>query len=242
MKKTVSIFAVGLLLGAVAVGYFINTLPSREGPRRNYHVVELFTSENCKRCPEAEAIFKDLIKRHDVIGVAYHVDYSQPPMKPDPYALPDALALQEAYAAASGDEMLFTPQFAIDGVPMPAGSLARHITPLLDGDDRGAWYALVVMSVRDGTVVLEHLEFFGDGDRTLLILEDGLANNSFYGDQVEKRPHKRVVRHMQSVPAGVNVVEIPLDDEWNTAALRVVVFTREDDRIKMAGESVVEKN
>jgi len=38
-------------------------------------VVELFTSEGCSSCPPAETFLGELAHRHDVLALAYHVDY-----------------------------------------------------------------------------------------------------------------------------------------------------------------------
>ena len=38
-------------------------------------VVELFTSEGCSSCPPAEALLGDLAQRHDILPLAFHVDY-----------------------------------------------------------------------------------------------------------------------------------------------------------------------
>ena len=44
----------------------------RQHPRA---VLELFTSQGCSSCPEADARLHELAATPDVIGLAYHVDY-----------------------------------------------------------------------------------------------------------------------------------------------------------------------
>jgi len=38
-------------------------------------VIELFTSQGCSSCPEADALLRKLAKRDDVIAISLSVDY-----------------------------------------------------------------------------------------------------------------------------------------------------------------------
>jgi hypothetical protein len=38
-------------------------------------VVELFTSQSCSSCPPADKVLGEVIKRGDVLALAFHVDY-----------------------------------------------------------------------------------------------------------------------------------------------------------------------
>ena len=45
---------------------------TRQSPKA---VLELFTSQGCSSCPQADALLEQLSQRPDIIGLAYHVDY-----------------------------------------------------------------------------------------------------------------------------------------------------------------------
>ncbi len=38
-------------------------------------VIELFTSQRCSSCPPADALLGELSGRHNVVALAFHVDY-----------------------------------------------------------------------------------------------------------------------------------------------------------------------
>jgi hypothetical protein len=85
-------------------------------------VVELFTSQGCSSCPPADAILGKLAKRHDVLPLAFHVDYWDYIGWKDPYASKEATDRQYAYGRALGLNMVYTPQMVIDGSQDVVGS------------------------------------------------------------------------------------------------------------------------
>jgi hypothetical protein len=85
-------------------------------------VVELFTSQSCSSCPPAEALIGRLAHEGgDVLPLAFHVTYWNHLNWRDPYALTEATARQEAYAARLGGPS-YTPQAVIDGAVGLVGS------------------------------------------------------------------------------------------------------------------------
>jgi hypothetical protein len=85
-------------------------------------VVELFTSQGCNSCPPAEALLGELAKRHDVLPLAFHVDYWDYIGWKDPFGSPDATDRQQRYSRALGLNMVYTPQMVIDGTHDAVGS------------------------------------------------------------------------------------------------------------------------
>ena len=85
-------------------------------------VVELFTSQGCSSCPPADALLGKLSKRHDVLPLAFHVDYWDYIGWKDPYASKDATERQYGYGHALGLNMVYTPQMVIDGSQDVVGS------------------------------------------------------------------------------------------------------------------------
>ncbi|WP_342105563.1 DUF1223 domain-containing protein [Methylobacterium sp. SI9] len=85
-------------------------------------VVELFTSQSCSSCPPAEALIGRLAHEGGaVLPLAFHVTYWNHLNWRDPYALTEATARQDAYAARLGGPS-YTPQAVIDGTVGLVGS------------------------------------------------------------------------------------------------------------------------
>lgn len=106
--------AFGALSGGAAQAYDIRTGAEA--------VVELFTSQGCSRCPEADAYLSEMAQRGDVVPLAYHVDYWDYAGWEDTFALPANTQLQKAYASSWGKNRIYTPQMVINGARGVVGS------------------------------------------------------------------------------------------------------------------------
>lgn len=84
-------------------------------------VLELFTSQGCSSCPPAETLLGRLIRRPDVIALAWHVDYWDNLGWRDRFASRAATARQRAYAHRL-DSVVFTPALVVDGNNVVVGS------------------------------------------------------------------------------------------------------------------------
>lgn len=60
-------------------------------------VVELFTSQGCSSCPDADAFLGEIAKRDDVVALSFHVDYWNYIGWEDRFATPQTTARQAAY-------------------------------------------------------------------------------------------------------------------------------------------------
>ncbi|KFE36361.1 hypothetical protein DW2_03594 [Thioclava atlantica] len=78
-------------------------------------VLELYTSQGCSSCPPADALFARIAKRDDVIALALHVDYWDYLGWKDPFGKPEFTARQKAYALATGERIVYTPQMIVEG-------------------------------------------------------------------------------------------------------------------------------
>jgi hypothetical protein len=102
----------GLSLGIAAAGEV----------KRPVGVVELFTSQGCSSCPAADAVFEQLVKKGEVVALAYHVDYWDYLGWEDTLGSKDNTSRQYDYAKAFGARSVYTPQAVINGRTHVAGS------------------------------------------------------------------------------------------------------------------------
>jgi hypothetical protein len=78
-------------------------------------LVELFTSQGCSSCPNADAVLGKLANRDDVIALSLSVDYWDYLGWKDTLASPKFSERQRAYAHARGDGAIYTPQAVVNG-------------------------------------------------------------------------------------------------------------------------------
>lgn len=101
--------------GAAAPGDAGNVVPVAA-------VVELFTSQGCSSCPEADKLFETYVNRRDVIAMSLPVDYWDYLGWKDTLASPKNTERQRAYAKARGDGAVYTPQVVVNGIAHAVGS------------------------------------------------------------------------------------------------------------------------
>lgn len=85
-------------------------------------LVELYTSQGCSSCPDADVLFQDLVKRPGVVGLAFHVDYWDYIGWQDVFARPEYTQRQKSYAKRNGAKMVYTPQVVVQGQEFAVGS------------------------------------------------------------------------------------------------------------------------
>lgn len=85
-------------------------------------LVELYTSQGCSSCPDADVVFQDLVKRPGVVGLAFHVDYWDYIGWQDIFARPEYTQRQKSYAKRHGAKMVYTPQVVVQGQEFAVGS------------------------------------------------------------------------------------------------------------------------
>lgn len=79
-------------------------------------VIELFTSQACATCPQADEALIHLSRQPGIIALTLPVDYWNYTGWRDTLALGEHTARQRRYADRSGKRSIFTPQFMVNGV------------------------------------------------------------------------------------------------------------------------------
>lgn len=120
-----SVHSLLLALCVALVPLPLQALDLRVEPRA---VVELFTSQGCARCPEADGLLGELGERDDIVALAYHIDYWDYAGWEDTFALPANTQLQKAYALSWGKNRVYTPQMVINGRNGMPGSHRDEVT------------------------------------------------------------------------------------------------------------------
>ena len=95
-------------------------------------VVELYTSEGCNSCPPADRWLSALSARHEVVALAFHVDYWDRLGWADRFASPAFTQRQMQQQAVNGARYSYTPQVVINGVDRkdwPGASLTTPARP-----------------------------------------------------------------------------------------------------------------
>lgn len=76
-------------------------------------IIELFSSQACVFCPNADNFFKDLITKTGIYGVSCHVDYYGKTI--DSLSKPFCTSRQKEYMKITGSGIYYTPQMIING-------------------------------------------------------------------------------------------------------------------------------
>ncbi len=118
-------------------------------------VVELYTSQGCSSCPPADRLLATMARAPDFLGLSFPVDYWDYIGWRDTLASPTNTARQRAYAAARGNDQVYTPQVIIDGLVDAIGSDQADIEQQI-GATRGRDGAMTVpIQLSEGRGVLK---------------------------------------------------------------------------------------
>ncbi|QOL83067.1 DUF1223 domain-containing protein [Pseudooceanicola spongiae] len=114
-------------------------------------VVELFTSQGCASCPNADRLMTQLADRPDVLPLALHVDYWDYLGWKDTLADPQYTRRQKAYARARGTRMIYTPQMVVSGTGFVKGSHPMQLAEYIDiMQNRAPEYQMAVSAIGEG--------------------------------------------------------------------------------------------
>lgn len=127
-------------------------------------VVELFTSQGCSSCPQADAFLSELAKTPDLLVLSEHVDYWDYLGWKDPFASAENTRRQRDYARRLGLSYVYTPQMVVHGQRQASGSDRLSVLQLIyeaqavpsigvrvDRGDDGAWIARLAKAPIPGT-------------------------------------------------------------------------------------------
>ena len=108
-------------LGVLVVACFLSiTSPSAHaaGASQTHSpsVIELYTSQGCASCPEADKLLNRLAQQPDIIALSFPVSYWDYLGWKDTLARPENSQRQRGYARIFGDGEIYTPQAIVNGM------------------------------------------------------------------------------------------------------------------------------
>jgi hypothetical protein len=95
-------------------------------------LVELFTSQGCASCVDANAYAAALASRDDVLPLTFSVDYQDYLGWRDTFAKPEFGERQKAYARRLTKRPVYTPQLVVDGRAQASGARQGQVEKLID--------------------------------------------------------------------------------------------------------------
>ncbi|AZU02720.1 hypothetical protein X907_0170 [Glycocaulis alkaliphilus] len=117
MMMIPALLALSLIAADVHYPAGIGETPNPDHSEDRPVVVELFTSQGCPPCVEANRRFGDIAARDGVIALSYGVDYWDMFGWEDQFAQPAFADRQKDYIRAGEANRVFTPHFVINGGP-----------------------------------------------------------------------------------------------------------------------------
>jgi hypothetical protein len=118
-------------------------------------VVELFTSQGCSSCPPADSLLGRLADRHDILPLAFHVNYWDYIGWKDPFASNIATERQYSYGHALGLNMVYTPQMVVGGTHDAVGSDENAVAHAIEMDASRPKLKLTVVRDASGAYRVE---------------------------------------------------------------------------------------
>jgi hypothetical protein len=118
-------------------------------------VVELFTSQGCSSCPPADTYLGKLADRHDILPLAFHVNYWDYIGWKDPFASNIATERQYSYGHALGLNMVYTPQMVVGGTHDAVGSDENAVSRAIEMDASRPKLKLTVVRETSGAYRVE---------------------------------------------------------------------------------------
>lgn len=136
-------------------------------------VIELFSSQACGRCPEANQVLESLARRSDVIALTYPVGYWNYLGWDDTFAKPEFAVRQVEYNKSLRHRGPYTPQMVFSGRLHSSGVNITQIAEKFGTRDTSPYAASVKF---DGSDVVISGEYAGKASVTLVRFRPGKAN------------------------------------------------------------------
>jgi|SRR5580765_147854 len=225
-----------------------NTPDAHSADKRQFVLVELFTSEGCNTCPPADRVLgilqsnSQIVPGADVITLGFHVDYWDDGGWKDRFDSAEYTRRQQAYARQMRIDAPYTPQMVVDGSTEFVGSNAVKAT---DAITRSAAQPKATLGLKIDSdklsVNISGLQAHTDATVYLAVAENGLSTKVGGGENTGKAlQHSSVVRNLTTIGSikgrenSLNVEKaLPVNKNWKDENLKYVVFVQENKTLKI---------
>ena len=178
-------------------------------------VVELFTSQSCSSCPPADKVLGEIIKRGDVVALAFHVDYWNYLDWKDTFSDAAFTKRQYDYAASFGSTQVYTPQMIVNGKQSVKAGSPDGVFAAMDkmNKNAGPLPVAVSASIDSGHLSIAAGAGTGEANLVLVIFEAkesvDILRGENSGKTVEYRNAVTEVRTIGMWKGGELKVELP---------------------------------
>jgi hypothetical protein len=218
----------------IAGALFLLSCSGEAQPKAHRTVVlELFTSQGCSSCPQADRLLSKLRQENfdgTIIPLAYHVDYWNYIGWTDPFSSPKWSQRQREYARAFKSAQVYTPQLVINGRAQLVGSaeafVRAEIGRQLKRSDRGAVIIDRVERSADAWTVHVRTQNAQDASLVITLFENGITTAVSRGENADKRLVNDAIVRWQGVANGPTVT-IPIDKTWRPQNLGLAAFLQD---------------
>ncbi len=242
-----------------------NDMPPAKPVDRAAVLVELFTSEGCPHCPEADALLDRLYSRQSIDGAQIvaleeHVDYWDGPKWVDHFSSPAFTERQKLYADAMDLESLYTPQMVVDGLVEFVGNNESRARATISALGHAPLSAVHILPLDSGHATTPapagaqvRLEAHGltlssPAAVYLVLAEDGLISRVSGGSNAgESWPHSSIARwfHLTGTLSAkdtnftASVALDPFQPGWHPENLRLIAFVQEEETRRVVALGMV---
>ena len=230
-------------------------LPAAKTADRAAVLVELFTSEGCPHCPEADALLDRLytsqsIDGAQIVALEEHVDYWDSPKWVDHFSSSEFTERQKLYADAMDLESLYTPQMVVDGLVEFVGNNESRARATISALGHAPIAAVRILPLESGHAATStppgaqvRLEAHGltlssPAAVYLVLAEDRLFSRVNGGSNAgESWPHSSIARwfHLTGTLSAkdasftATVALDPPQPGWHVENLRLIAFAQEEE-------------
>jgi hypothetical protein len=228
--------------------------------KRKPVIVELFTSEGCSSCPNADKNLSMLereqpIANAEIVALSEHVDYWNRLGWNDPFSSRQFSSRQGEYSqffGKNGD--VYTPQMIVDGNrELPGHDMRAALKAITESANNAKGdVELRISKISNDLVSLDikvqNLPKISGNDNAIILLavtENDVASSVVRGENAGRQlTHAGVVRHLQNIGNAINEEKtysavITLGKDWKQQNLNVVAFVQETESRKILGANKI---
>ncbi len=248
------VFASGLLIANFQIETAAQipnsqTANSAIAKKKQFVLLELFTSEGCPTCPPADANLAFLEREQpfadtEIITLALHVDYWNSVGWKDAYSSPVFSRRQQIYSQALKIYQNYTPQMIVDGqVEFTGSNMAKAQKAILDAQKTPKANIEIGRAADKFQVKISDVPAHENATVFLAVTENNVASNRKGAKQnAANSGQSSVVRALSSLgmltAAQTNLeieTAVPMQADWAKENLKIVVFVQENASRKVFG-------